>query len=70
MQNNFYMTLELKFLLCINGKNFDFKTTPFRYVISASINVFLWGRGERCLYQKDGWRQNLQYKRYNSVLIS
>ena len=35
------MTLGLEFLLCINGKMFDFKKTPFRYVFSVTINVFL-----------------------------
>ena len=34
------MTLGLKFLLCINGKIFDFKKTPFAYVLSVAINVF------------------------------
>ena len=35
------MSLELKFILCRNGKNFDFRKIPFRYVSSVAINVFL-----------------------------
>ena len=50
------MTLGLKFLLCLNGKFFDFKKTSFRYYgLSVEINVFLWG----CFYHKDGCRQVL-----------
>ena len=35
------MSLGLKFALCINGKKSDFRKTPFRYVFSVAINVFL-----------------------------
>ena len=38
------MTLELKFLLCIDRNIFDFKITPVRYyVFPVAINVFLSG---------------------------
>ena len=33
------MTLGLTFLLCLNGKFFDFKKTPFRYWFSVAINA-------------------------------
>ena len=36
------MNLELKFLLFLNGKLFDFKDTPFRYFgFSVAINAFM-----------------------------
>ena len=36
------MTLELKFLLCVNGKFFNFKKYLFRYYgFSVAVNVFL-----------------------------
>ena len=44
MKNNLYiyMTLGLKFLLCLNGKFSDFKRTSFIYYeFSIAINVFL-----------------------------
>ena len=38
------MTLGLKFILCLNGKRFDFKKTLSRYYgFSVAINLFLWG---------------------------
>ena len=44
---------------------FDFKKTPFRYVFSIAVNVFLldcMGKGD-CV--KDGCSQKLQYKHCN-----
>ena len=35
------MTLGLKRLLSINGKNFDFRKIPFGYVFSIAIKVLL-----------------------------
>ena len=36
------MTSGLKFLLCVNGKFFDFKKASFKcYGFSVAINVFL-----------------------------
>ena len=45
IKNNLYMTLGLKRLLSINGKNFDFQKIPFGYVFSIAIKVLLWGCG-------------------------
>ena len=39
------MTLGLKRLLSINGKNFDFQKIPFGYVFSIAIKVLLRGCG-------------------------
>ena len=42
------MTLGLKFLLCINGKIFDSKKTPFRCIL-----VRLWVK----VFVSQGWLQ-------------
>ena len=46
IKNFLYMTLGLKFLLCLNGKFFDFKNTPSRYYeFLVGIKAFLWDCG-------------------------
>ena len=44
VKNNLNMNLGLKFLLCLNGKFFNFQKTPFRYYggFMVAINAFLW----------------------------
>ena len=65
------MSLGFKFLQCLNGKFFNFKKIPFRYYgFLVAIGAFLWNCRLRCLYHKDRYKQKLQYKHYNSVLIS
>ena len=54
--------LGLKFLLWTN-RNFWFQKTPFRYVFSIAINVFLWDWVKGVASQR--WNYKLQYKHYN-----
>ena len=60
------MTLESKFLLCLNEKKNYFKNKPFNYGFSLATDTLLWDY----LYHKDGYRQKLQCIHCNSVLIS
>ena len=59
----------IKFLLWKNV-NFWFQKNSIQICIFSCNKCIFWGCGWSCLYHKDSCRHKLQYKHYNSVLIS